>query len=354
MISLSKKSIIILIFLPTLLFASQKIALFTPRKKTDAFWGMTVKFAQSVAQDLGMELKPYYAKGDHYLMLDQIKKTASQGKVDGMIVINLRHLGKKFIEICNKNEIPVIVINTDIKEIGIPGENYEHWIAEVLTDDRGGGKLLAETLIKLSEAEAPKIAGLGGPNSSMAAQKRNKGLRDAVSKKTTLYQIVPTDWGRNTAKRKFKILKGIRYPKINIAWTAADIISLGVYDGIKEMDQVSHREVITGGIDWSKNGIQAVREGKISATVGGHFMGGGWAMILFYDFFNNTSFEADTATFKSGMSVITKENIKTYSSLLSQKKWEQINFRALTKTHNKRLENYKFDFSAIKQQLIGK
>ncbi len=42
----------------------------------------------------------------------------------------------------------------------------------------------------------------------------------------------------------------------------------------------SSDKVITGGIDWTKDGINAVRSGLLEASVGGHFAELGFTMVI--------------------------------------------------------------------------
>jgi len=353
---IKKKLFIIIFVLPIFIFSQEyTLGLFTSRSKKDAFWGPFARFAQETAKDLDLGLKTFYAKGDHMLMLEQVKKACKKSSdIDGLIIHNFKNLGQKFLEIAEKHKVPVIVVNAGIGKVGKPRQKYKYWIGEILPNNFMAGYKLANTLFRNYGIDNKQIrtVGISGPKASPDAKKRNNGFRKAVSQhdNVTLCQILPTNWSIKQAEYKFKILKRIRYPKISVVWTAADIISLGVYKGAKELD-LGMDKIVTGGIDWSSEGIKSVEEGKINATVGGHFMEGGWAVILFHDYFKGHDFKEEAICFKSGMSVITKADVKKKSQFLKPKTWQKIDFKKFSKIYNDNLDKYHFNFSAIREQL---
>ena len=65
---------------------------------------------------------------------------------------------------------------------------------------------------------------------------------------------------------------------------------------------------MVGGIDWNLEAIQSIQKGQMTASMGGHFMEGGWVMVLLYDYFNGVDFVDEGVAMKSKMSAITQAN----------------------------------------------
>ncbi len=123
-------------------------------------------------------------------------------------------------------------------------------------------------------------------------------------------------------------------------------MALGTIEGLTDKD------ILTGGVDWSVEGIDAVlTEPKMAATMGGHIYEGAWVAVLLYDYFNGVDFKSESLRFKSKMSGITKKNVATFQSRLSQKNWNKINFSRFSKVKNPDLKKYDFSLSALLNHL---
>jgi hypothetical protein len=83
------------------------------------------------------------------------------------------------------------------------------------------------------------------------------------------------------------------------------------------------------------------------ATAGGHFMEGGWAVVMLFDYFNGKDFASESVNVKSPMGLITADNAKIYQTKFGTGNWGQINFNLFTKTNNKALKSYNFKIETL-------
>jgi ABC-type sugar transport system substrate-binding protein len=342
-----------------------KVALFAQRSEGDAFWTLIEKFMRAACNDLGMELIIYYAHDSRPKMERNVEKAVSgPNKVDALVFPNHKTVAPELIEIANEAQVPAILFNSGVTEenqakTGLPREKFPYWIGQLLPDDEGAGFTLTNILIDAAKAQGKidadgkvHLLGFTGTVSDTAAIERAKGLERAVESRddAVLHQIVPAGWDPRDAKQRFLGLMD-RYDEhlISVAWAASDLMSIGLAEGAQELNLVPGQDLFTGGVDWTQEGVDAVKSGTMTATMGGHFMEGGWAAVLLYDYFHGADFAEESVDMRSPMRALTKENIDVFIRF-SQSDWEHIDFTKFSKKLNPELEKYDFSFDAVMKQ----
>ena len=107
-------------------------------------------------------------------------------------------------------------------------------------------------------------------------------------------------------------------------------------------------DVFFGGCGWYTPALDMIREGTLTTSVGGHFMDGGWAMVLLHDYHHGKDFISDPIETK--MYSIDKRNVEKYSKTFVKQQWSKIDFKKFSKVHNPHLERYDFSLEAVLQQ----
>ncbi len=343
---------------------NKRIALFAQRASGDPFWTMIERFMQAACHDLGMELTVYYAENDRGKMLRNVKNAvAAPQKPDALVFPNLKEIAPDLIKVADQARVPAILINSGVSEafraeIGLPKEKFPFWIGQILPDDVGAGAELARLLIETAKQRGNvgadglvHLFGITGTISDMASKFRAEGLEQAVEQRTdaALHQVVPANWDQVDAKQRFIGLMG-RYPATTVVWAASDLMAIGIAEGSKEHNLPSGQPIVTGGVDWTSEGIAAVQSGQLVASMGGHFMEGGWAAVVFYDYFQGVEAAQQAIDVRSPMIALTKENLDAYLQF-QQADWEQIDFKAFSKAATPGVTEYDFRFDAVLKQL---
>jgi hypothetical protein len=104
-------------------------------------------------------------------------------------------------------------------------------------------------------------------------------------------------------------------------------------------------DVLTGGIDWARLGVDNVEKGVFTATVGGHFMDGGLSLVMVYDYYNGVPLGENIKKHK--FYLLDKKNILEYKKIFNTKMWSKIDFKALSKFKNPIREKYDFSLKSI-------
>jgi ABC-type sugar transport system substrate-binding protein len=339
-----------------------RIALFTPWEKGDLFWGQVADFMKAATDDLGMKLEVYYAHGTRRKMEEQVQEaSAGESPPDALVILSFRKSGPELLQIAEENKIPVFLINAgvDIEKLKGPRVVLKHWIGEMLPDDESAGFDLANVLIDeaLKAGKAGKdgkvdIVALGGTyRFAGPAVHRENGLLRALKLRddARLKRIVPAHWKRSIAREKFLQLHKI-YPEVSVYWAANDQIALGVMDASAELGL----DIISGGVDWTSKALELIEAGRLTVSLGGHFMEGGWAAVLLYDWFHGRDFAEETVAFRSRMGLLTKDTVGHYKrSFQGKDGWDKIDFRKFSKVLNPEVGSYAFGFETVLEQIKG-
>jgi PAS domain S-box-containing protein len=345
-------SVIVISFLigilsPSLLYGKPlEIAIFIPHE--DPFWKKAVLFTEEAANDLGMKLRIYNANDNPDKMIAQVRKAAQSG-INGIIFSTYQNTGEQILRIAEKNSVPSILINSQLPQADLlPRTKYAYWIGSVLPDDEKTGSVLIQQLIneaRQSGIERFNVLALEGNPKDESSIARIRGLRSFMKhlKEVNSFKIVAGNWNQIKAQEIF-----LSYYKtqsdVNIVWCANDNMALGVLKAIKELGL--EEKIVVGGVDWDKAAQEAILNGRMDVSVGGHFLDGAWAAVLLYDYLNGIDFANERLQFESPMVGITRANLKKFSPFLSLDK-QSLNFRLFSKVLNQQLKLYSLDLNAI-------
>lgn len=365
------KSLLLRLFLFLNLFISTAVsaqqlhfALLSPRYAEDAFWGPVEDFAQQAAKQLDIKLSVLYANNSKRNMLKLLAK-AKELNVDAVIFLNFDQVALQLIKEAEQKQIPVFLFNSDLTEknkqlAGKPQQKFRYWLASLIPDDQQAGYLLGKDLIEQARQKkltddngAVQIIAINGSIASPAAQHRLAGLQRAIKEdgNSHLVQSVYAYWVKETAYYKAQRLSQ-RYPDAKVYWAASDLMAIGVEQALSEHGLKQGRDYLTGGVDWSKEGLAAVKQGKINSSAGGHFMDGAWAVIMLYDHFNCSPLSADSLyQFQSPMSLVSGADIDLLLPHIESHDWQAINFRLRSKVFNKQLKEYDFSPASVLVEL---
>ncbi|MBL4631738.1 MAG: ABC transporter substrate-binding protein [Paraglaciecola sp.] len=341
-----------------------EVAFINPTKDDSPFWQRVNQVAISAANDLNIQLKIYNSGGHRLFQKQVINQIIKQEtKPDYIIFLPFDGTVQDTFTKLEQANIPFITIEktvfTDVNlDLGHPGGKFKFWLGAIYHDNKKAGQLLANSLFKASNNNQPitdsfNVLGITGDFSGQSSD-RNAGLiteLEQQSRNFALAQIVNAHWERKLAADKFNgLLK--RYSNISIVWAAADIMALGVVDIAEQQGKIINKDLFVGGFDWAIEALQAIKENRYTASVGGHFMQTAWALVKIYDHNN------DKPVFINGskspsfeLQLIDRNNIDNYQVLLNKPDWSKVDFRQFTLSHQADIADYQFDFSRVLKKL---
>lgn len=323
------------------------------------FWELFEKASRAACKNLDCEVESIKSDWNQIEMVSRFEARLKQEpKPDLVLFQSFKRNGPDIIALAEKYKVYAFLINADIdaqqsEQIGSPREKYKYWIGRMMPDDARGGKLMAQFLYaqakkkSLARDGVVKFAGIEGNIADGASIERVKGLKAFLSEtpKVTLTQIVSGKWMTDLSAEQTKNLMS-RYPDVPVIWAVGDTTAIGVVKGIKAQGKVPGKDVLTAGLDWSNEGLEAVKNGELEGSVGGHFMEGAWAIIATYDYMHGHDFaKSDGVSMHSAMALITKKNVDAYLDRFGSGDFSKVNFKQFSKTFQPALKKYELDFS---------
>ena len=330
-----------------------KKAVFIRPDSDDQFWNLMETVMQAAAHDLGVTLDVHHINEDHFRMVQKARQIVDSA--DKPDVVFLEALGSsdfKAIKIFDDAGIDVFTLNTKPDpKFGKPREKYKHWIGQMNPDDHLAGRMIAERLYaaarsksKDSTEKIEMVAIQGSPRVS-PSDTRLAGLYDVMEKydRLDLRKVVEGYWSEEPSQKAASALLK-QYPDLDIIWAVNDSTAIGAVKAIEASGLKAGKDVMVAGIDWLPETFPYIEDGRITASLGGHFMESAWALILAYDYKNGHDFAGTAGTeIASSMEIIDGSNIKKYGEKLSAMDWESVDFRGFTKMHNPALQSYDFN-----------
>ncbi len=342
-----------------------RVAFLSPSAvKLHPFWNNYLAFMTMAAESLGIDLTVWEA-GNRFEVVDNARKALGQPvKPEYLVYIYFAENTMQIMAMAEKAGVKSVLVNTDIVPnerniVGKPRGKFSHWIGHIYPDDASASRQLTKLLLSKAlelNLDAPDglihVVGAGADRATTASMYRESGLREVVGAGhgVLLDRFVQCHWKRKVARQKTKVLLEL-YPQAKVFWAASDAMALGVCDAMQAAGKMPGKDFLTGGIDWSSDGIDAVKNGTMEATIGGHFMDGAWALLLIHDYHNGRDFADLGATIKSHMRILNKENMDTYLPVLDRKNWKKIDFKRMSKFLNQELKEYDFSPDVIVREL---
>jgi ABC-type sugar transport system substrate-binding protein len=339
-------------------------ALFTQRAEGDAFWGVAENFAKATQQQLNVKITVYYAHGSKQKMLENLQ-IANRDHVDAVLFPNLKMSAYDLIEQAESLHLPVFLFNADIEErhrktSGNPGQFFHYWLGSMMPDDENAGYLLGKQLIgrarqlTLNEKNGHVyIVAINGTITDSPAIDRLNGLKRAIAEdgNATLQQSVYSFWEKDIARTQATHLH-LRYPNVRVFWGASDLISIGISESLSQSGWIQGKDYVTGGIDWSLEGLKAIQKNQIQTSIGGQFMEAAWVVIMLHDYFNGIPLPIENnLKFNSKMVLLPSRSLPILLDRLMHDKWGDIDFRHYSRFYNPQLKEYQLDPTAILKDL---
>lgn len=328
------------------------------------FWGQVVEVMQAVAEDLDIEL---IVKYDPTRSTYATKRLGSHlinsgEKLDYMLTKYWVSVTDSHLEQARRRGTKVFIFNSDIPEadqqtVGrLPRQNYDNWIGHMVPDDTTAGYNLTGNLVEAAlrnNVDDPiQVLALNAPFESTVGTNRLEGMKRKIKEtpKAVLQDVVVTNWDADSVDKKMAALLK-QYPETDVLWAAVSTIMAGALQAVEKSSRVPGKDILIGGFDWDPESLKAIADGRITASMFGHFMEGAWALILVHDYHHGFDFAETTGVrMSTPLNVMNAGNHEQYKALFEDGGWKKIDFRKFSKKYNPQLRSYNFN---IRQFISG-
>lgn len=333
-----------------------RVAFINPGYGDRGFWKDVRDTMQAAADQFGYDLIVFDSDRDWQKMANSAAEAfALDPAPDFIIAVNEHQQGTRIVLEAERRGIPVIMLLNDLTQeqkdaYGRPRKDIKNWILTLTPDNERAGYDIATSLIdgaRLANADKlPKkmcLLSIAGDRKTPASLERLDGLDHALSKFPILEEQrrLVANWSYDEAYRQTEAwLK--RGGCVDAVWAANDNIALGAIAALKDAGRVPGKDVFVGGLNWSKDGLDAVVQGAMTLTHGGHFFAGAWVMVLLHDYISGVEILKENPEITFRMEAVTQESLPKFGDVLMTREWNRIDFSRFSLVNSSSGAEYHF------------
>lgn len=188
-------------------------------------------------------------------------EAAIAAKADALIVnIGDHDTGRKVAALAAAAGLPLVFLNRRPNLDRVPDK-----VSIVSSNDLAAGRMQARVLADRLKGKGA-VAILRGPDHNTAAAERRMGMGEVLAGYPGLTVVAEADanWSRDVARRSVAgwLTEGRR---VDAIITANDQMALGAVEALKAAGLAG--KVLVGGVDGSREAVEAVRSGEMLCTV---------------------------------------------------------------------------------------
>lgn len=278
------------------------------------FWQNYVGFVNNVAAQLGIEVRIVDCENNEGKQIMDIENLIAAG-VDGLIVTpQTAQVGPAIIRRAELAGVPIAI--TD-RWPGIDPTEYawDGFVGFIGPDDVDTGFKIAETLIK--ELGMTNIVGINGVQGASVAEGRHAGLAQAVEVFPEA-NLLAVEWIGETPDLGIQVTENFLAAyggSFSGIWCYNDALAVGAVRALRDAglgEALQNREIAVVGMDLNPDAVERIEEGWYYASFGGHWLQGGFGLIMLYDYMNGKPPLPEYRVARLQLMKVTQENVADF------------------------------------------
>ncbi|MFY0677734.1 MAG: ABC transporter substrate-binding protein [Neptuniibacter sp.] len=351
--------------------SAMEVTFLNPGKQGERFWDMVTETMQAAADDFDIELEVIYAERNRVKLVELgLQITSRENPPDYLILVNEEQAAERVFKSTVGTEIKTLMLLNDFvpqqrDNVGFPGDKGSNLLGSIVPDNAAAGKRMVKALVDCASDKGKSspfhMLAIGGDRTTPASIDRNNGALAAVKENNQikLDRFLYANWNKTEAEKLTS--NYLNWASINNIspigiWAANDPIALGAKEGLIKAGLTAGEDVCLVGLNWSKEGLDMVKNGEMVLTDGGHFLAGAWSMVLLNDYNNqnNSDKREVPGRINFQMQSIDKDNLEKYLHYLGDENWSKVDFTGFSLMAGQGYANYDFSlknaFRHITQQ----
>lgn len=273
---------------------SPHIVFLNPGHAHESFWGDVDRFMSAAATQLDLRLTTLHGERDVFKTLDLGTRIARmEPPPDYLILVNEMNTGPRLMEITQNLDTQVMFILNDLSPEDKEALNHlnggdSRLVGSLIPDNHWVGyetaRALHHRLLKQGGKEHYRWIALSGDDVTPASVQREQGMRAYVGEHedltllNTVYAYWEEEQGYQVTRQLLK-----RFGSVDGIWTANDHMACGAIRALKEAAWRPGHQVFVSSVNSSQKVLDALERGVVSALGAGHFMTGGWSLVMIHD-----------------------------------------------------------------------
>ncbi|OUS88548.1 substrate-binding domain-containing protein [Rhodococcus sp. NCIMB 12038] len=221
------------------------------------FFNMIRQAVETSAEDQGFRLIVADAKGDADTQVSQIQNFITQ-EVDAIIYIPAGATAAT-VPVRDAHAAGIPIVAVDRNPQGAPADSF------IATDSIAAAKDLGDYVIDITRGQG-KVGVVQGQIGTTPEQARDEGFTEALDSAPGMEQVAKQASQQWSQSEGFDITTDMlqAHPQINVMFGRADALALGAAAAARAAGRTDMTVV---GFDGDIAGLEAVRDGRLAATV---------------------------------------------------------------------------------------
>ncbi|MBR0831876.1 ABC transporter substrate-binding protein [Bradyrhizobium manausense] len=320
------------------------IVFVNPGKTGEVYWDMVAQTMQAAGRKLNANVEVLTSERNYRTMQELgLGVVARPDKPDFLILSNEESAAVPILEAAEAAGVKTLLLSNtligeDAVRLGPPRRTLKNWLGDITTDLTTAGARMANALIGAARNEkwqSPDgkihLLGIGGDEITPASIARNAGLQLAVAAAPDVVvdRMLFANWTQSEAEQvaanylSWAQRKGIRPAGI---WAGNDPMALGALKAVAAAGITPGESIQVVGLNWSEDALREIKAGRLLLTDGGHFLLGGWSIVLLRDYADGCDFAAGSPHVEVKTSAITRDNLGSVAGLIKSRAFDRIDF----------------------------
>ena len=336
-----------------------KVGFVNPGFADKGFWKAVTDVMRAAADNLGADFVVRYGDRQWPLMVKEAESLIeTESDLDYLILVNEHQQAPGVLHKANAKGIKTILLLNTLtvdqqKDLGGARTQFTNWIGAITPDNEIAGHDIADSVLTaatragLAKDGSIDLLTLAGDYSTPASLQRLDGLQRALKKHPQARERrrLTVNWSFDEAYKRTGLW--LKEANLDAVWAANDPIALGAIKAIREAGKVPGKDVFVAGLNWSPEALALVSNGEMELTHGGHFLAGGWVMVLLYDYHNGADFADIDTHIRFPMTAINSKNVAAYQASFGDGDWSKIDFKSFSRAENPGRSAYDFSIQAL-------
>lgn len=340
------------------------VVFINPGKSNEAYWVAAADSMRAASRSLGLELEVRFVERDHLRVLSVAQEIAALPKArrpDYAIITNDYGLGPKLLSVFEGTGVQCIFAYSsptpaEQASTGGPRQIHKYWLGSLQPNAADAGYLTAQALIakaRIAKAQGADgklhMVAIAGDRSTTASIARNDGMQRAVQEAgdVVLDQVVYSDWNRDKAQQQSEVLFE-RYPLARLVWAGSDQMAFGAMASWEKRGGQPGKNAWFSGVNTSREALDALKSGRLSALAGGHFIAGAWALVMVYDHAHGRDFVDEGLELDRPMfTLFDARSADRFLAKFGDGHYDSVDFRKFSKFLNPKIKRYDFSFDQL-------
>jgi hypothetical protein len=128
-------------------------------------------------------------------------------------------------------------------------------------------------------------------------------------------------------------------------------MAIGAVEAVFDNRKKPGKDIFIGGLNWDIPGLKKIKKGEMVTSIGGHFMTGGWVLVLLHDYHHGKDFAEEGLQLKQQIfGALHRQNIDRFLKYFGGRNWSIIDYTRFSKVLNPNITRYNFNLEEVLKQ----